>query len=123
MQTNNQIKLISVPGIADSILCPVRAICKLLALTPKGLNLPLFQYKQNSNWVPLMDTKVRRHFSLILSSLDLQGSGYTLHTFRRLAATFAFKNNVDFQTSRGMAPERRIVCGGTSQIMLMLGIK
>ena len=94
MQNNNHVKLISVPRIAGSILCPVRAISNLLALTPKGSNLPCSSIK-NSNWVPLTDTKVRRHFSLILSRLDLQGSGYTLHTFRRSDATFAFNNNVD----------------------------
>ena len=88
MQNNNQVKLISVPRIA--------AISNLLAFTPKGSNLPLFQYKQNSNWVPLTDTKVRRHFSLILSRLDLHGFGYT-HTFRHSGATFAFNNNVDLQ--------------------------
>ena len=82
MQNNNQVKLISVPRIAGSILCPVHAISNLLALTPKGANLPLFQYKQNSKWVPLTDSKVRRHFSLVLSRLGLQGSNYTLHTFR-----------------------------------------
>ena len=60
-------------------------------------NLPLFQCKQKSNWVPLTDTKVRMHFSLILSRLDLHGSGYTLHAFWRSGATFAFNNNVDLQ--------------------------
>ena len=35
---------------------------------------------------------------MILSRLDLQGSGYTLHTFQRSGATFAFNNNVDFQS-------------------------
>ena len=123
MQNNNQVNLISVPGIAGSILCPVCVISNLLALTPKGSNLPLFQYKQNSNWVPLTDTKVRRHFSLIWSRLDLQGSGYTLHTFRRSDATFAFNNNIDLQNIQGMAPGRRTVCGGISQMILMWGIK
>ena len=123
MQNNNQVNLISVPGIAGSILCPVCAISNLLALTPKGSNLPLFQYKQNSNWVPLTDTKVRRHFFLIWSRLDLQGSGYTLHTFRRSDATFAFNNNIDLQNIQGMAPGRRTVCGGISQMILMWGIK
>ena len=34
---------------------------------------------------------------MILSRLDLQGSGFTLYTFRRSDATFAFNNNVDLQ--------------------------
>ena len=82
MQNNNQVKLISVTRIPGSPLCPVRVISNLLSLSPKGSNLPLFQYKLNSSWTPLTDTKVRRHFSLILSRLGLQGTGYTLHTFR-----------------------------------------
>ena len=97
MQNNNEVKLISVNRIAGSPLCPVCAIPNLLALSPKGSNLPLFQFKQNSNWVPLTDIKVRRHFSSILSRLDLDGSGYTLHTFRRSDATFAFNDNVALQ--------------------------
>ena len=97
MQNNNQVKLISVPRIPGSPLCPVRAISNLLSLSPKGSNLPLFQYKLNSSWTPLTDTKVRRHFALILSRLGLQGTGYTLHTFRRSGATFAFNNNVELQ--------------------------
>ena len=103
-KNNNQVNLISVARIAGSPLCPVRAISNVLALTPKGSNLPLFQFKQNSNWIPLTDTKVRRHFSLILSRLYLDGTGYTLHAFGRSGATFAFNNNV-------------------SQMMLMLGFK
>ena len=97
MQNNNQVKLISVPRIAGSPLCPVRAISNLLALTPTGSNLPLFQFKQDSNRIPLTDTKVRRHFSLILSRLNLTGAGYTLHTFQCSGATFAFNNNVALQ--------------------------
>ena len=96
MQSNNDIKLITVPRISNSILCPVTALPNLLALTPKGSNLPLFQIKVNQTWVPLTDTKVRRHFSLILSKLNL-GPGYTFHTFRRSGATFAFNNNVSLQ--------------------------
>ena len=82
MQNSNQVKLISVPKFTGSPLCPVRAISNLLTLTPKGSNLPLFQYKQNSTWTPLTGG-VRKCFSLILSRLCLQGTGYTLHTFRR----------------------------------------
>ena len=113
---NNQVKLLSVPRTAGSPLCPVRAISNFLALTPKGSNLSSFLYNQNSSWVPLTDTKVRRHFSLILSRLHLDGTGYTPHTFRRSGATFAFSNNVALQNI-----QRR--SGGISQMMLMLRIK
>ena len=45
MQSNDQVKLITVPRILNSSLCPVSALKNLLLLTPKGANLPLFQIK------------------------------------------------------------------------------
>ena len=56
MQCNNQIKLITIPAIPRSTLCPVGDISNLLCLTPNGANLPLFQVKNAQNWVPLTDT-------------------------------------------------------------------
>ena len=97
MQTNNQIKLITIPAIVGSNLCPVTAISNFLAITPKGPNLPLFQFKNVQNWVPLTDSRVRNHFAQILQKLGLAHSGLTLHTFRRSGATFAFNNNVALQ--------------------------
>ena len=97
MQSNNEIKVIHVPRIPRSSICPVAALSNLLALTPSGCNLPLFQYKLAHQWVPLTDTKVRRHLHLILSRLGLAASGFTFHSFRRSGATFAFNNNVALQ--------------------------
>ena len=97
MQKNNQIKLISVPRLLKSPICPVHAISNALALSPKGPNLPLFQVKSDSDWVPLTDTKVRRHLNLILSELKLAVAGFTFHIFRHSGATFAFSNNVHLQ--------------------------
>ena len=62
MQKNNQVKLISIPRLLKSPICPVCVLSNVLALTPKGSNSPLFQVKSYSDWVPLTDTKVRRHF-------------------------------------------------------------
>ena len=97
MQTNNDITLITVPRIPNSIFCPVTALGNLLALTPGGSNLPLFQIKVNQTWVPLTDSKVSRHFSLILCKLNLGDAGYTFHIFRHSGATFAFNNDVTLQ--------------------------
>ena len=97
MQSNNSIKFLTVPRIPNSILCPVTALTNLLSLTPRGSNFPLFQVKVNQTWVPLTETKVRRHFSLVLSKLNLDNSGYTFHTFRRSGAAFAFNNNISLQ--------------------------
>ena len=97
MQSKNEIKLIHVPKIHRSPICPVAALSNLLALTPSGSNLPLFQYKLGQQWVPLTDTKLRRHLDLVLGRLGLAGAGFTFHTFRRSGATFAFNNDVTLQ--------------------------
>ena len=95
MQSAHQVQLITIPAIPRSTMCPVSTICNLLCLTPKGVNLPLFQVKNTQNWVPLTDSRVRRHFSLMFDRLAY--SGFTLHTFWRSGATFAFSNNVALQ--------------------------
>ena len=97
MQTNNQIKLVTVPRIPNSSICPVVAIKNLLDLTPRGANLPLFQCKVATEWVPLTDNKVRRHLAMITEKLHLHQAGFTFHTFRRSGATFAFNNDVTLQ--------------------------
>ena len=45
MQFSKDVKLITVPKIPGSPLCPVTAISDLLLLTPRGSNLPLFSIK------------------------------------------------------------------------------
>ena len=95
MQSN--IKLITILCIPNSTICPVMALSNLLAITPKGSNLPLFQFKVPGTWVPLTDNRGRRHFALIIAKLDLADSGFTFHTFRRSGATFAFNNDVTLQ--------------------------
>ena len=97
MQNNDQVKLITVPRIPGSTLCPVSALNNLLSIIPKGANLPLFQIKVAQEWVPLTDSRVRRHFDIILARLQLKNTGYTPHAFRRSGATFAFNNNVALQ--------------------------
>ena len=88
MQNNNQVKLITVPKIPNSSLCPVSALSNLLLLTSKGANLPLFQIKVAQQWVPLCGSRVRRHFDIILTRLHLKNAGYTPHAFRSSGATF-----------------------------------
>ena len=94
IQSYGDIKLITFPRILNLSICSGMALSNLLAITPKGANLPLFQFKMAGTWVPLTDNRVRWHFTLILSKLHLSDSGFTFHTFRRSGATFAFNNNV-----------------------------
>ena len=88
MQSNNQIKLITIPAISKSPLCPVSAISNLLCLTP------LFQVKNAQTMVPLTDSKLRRHFALVLNRLYLAHSDFTLHTFRCSGATFVYIRSI-----------------------------
>ena len=64
----------------------------LLLLTSKSANLLLFQIKVAQEWVPLTDSRVRRHFEIVLSRLHLKNTGYTPHAFQCSGAMFAFNN-------------------------------
>ena len=98
MQTRDSIKILKLPSLNASPLCPVRALKNLLLLTPGHQDSPLFQIKNDkAQWLPLTDTKARRNFSQILLRLGLQESSMSLHTFRRSGATLAFNSNVSIQ--------------------------
>ena len=99
IQTRDSIRLLKIPSLGASPLCPVRAIKNLMDLTPGTENSPLFQIKnERAQWVTLTDTKVRRNFSTILQRLGLSQASMSLHTFRRSGATLAFNSNVSIQS-------------------------
>ena len=97
MQMNNSVRLIKIPSLGSSPICPVNALKNLKSLTPKGSNMPLFQVKFRGHWVPLSDTRLRKQFSIILAKLQLQSSNITFHSLRRSGATWAFNSNVSLQ--------------------------
>ena len=97
LQSRNVVKVLKIPSLGSNPICPVNAIKNLLSITPGHSNSPLFQYKMSTQWVPLTDTKIRRHFNNILRKLNLHNSNITIHTFRHSGATFAFNSNVNIQ--------------------------
>ena len=97
MQSNNVAKIIKIPALNNHTLCPVLAIRKLLQKTPNNPNSPLFQIKLLSQWVPLTDTRARKHLKSLLQALDLTESRITFHTLRRSGATLAFNAKVPVQ--------------------------
>ena len=97
LQIKNQLRLIKIPFLKDSPVCPVTALQILLRLTPGAKNHPLFQIKLHGRWVPLTDTRVRKHLKRILTKLRCQKSNITFHSFRRSGATLAFNSNVSLQ--------------------------
>ena len=97
IQTRDRVVCVPLPSLGLSPLCPVTALKTLLKIVPAGKNGPLFQIKCNSKWQVLTDSKIRHHFSLVLSSLGLQSKGFTFHSFRRSGASFAFNHQVSLQ--------------------------
>ena len=97
LQSKNQIRLLKIPSLSKSPLCPVSALKNLLLITPSGDNKPLFQIKYKQNWVPLTDSRLRRALASILLSLQLHNSKITFHSFRRSGATLAFNSSVPLQ--------------------------
>ena len=59
LQDNKKIKVLKIPSLSHSILCPVAALNFLLKSTPGSQNSPLFQIKCFSSWVPLTDTRLQ----------------------------------------------------------------
>ena len=92
IQTRDTIGMLKISHLSSSPLCPVQAIKNLLLNTPGTENSPLFQVKNEAaQWVPLTDTKVRHNFTQILTRLDLQHSGISLHTFRHSGSNSGFQ--------------------------------
>ena len=97
MQMNNSVRVIKIPDLGISPLCPISALKKMLANTPNQPNNPLFQIKCYQKWVPLTDTRLRKKFSSILNKLHLSQSNITFHSLRRSGATLAFNSSVPIQ--------------------------
>ena len=73
IQTRDTIRMLKIPSLGSSPLCPVQVIKNLLLITPGTKNSPLFQVKNEAaQWVPLTDSKVRRNFIQIYISTHLQ---------------------------------------------------
>ena len=95
LQNRDKVKVIKVPSLGKSPLCPVSAVKHLLAITPGSDNSPLFQIKCYDKWVPLTDTRLRKFLSIL--TLHLTSHGYTFHSLRRSGATLVFNLNVPMQ--------------------------
>ena len=95
IQAKNSARVLKIPHLGSTPICPVQALKNLLLITPPGRNKPLFQVKNTS--YPLSDTRLRKHFKSILHKLGLSQSSITFHSFRRSGATMAFNSQVPIQ--------------------------
>ena len=99
IQNRDSIRILKVPSLGNSPICPVKAIKNVLARTSGNENTPLFQNKnERAQWVTLTDTKVRRNFATILQRLGMSKNDMSLHTFRHSGATLAFNSNASLQS-------------------------
>ena len=93
LQSRNAVKILKIPSLGRSPLCPVTALKVILAITPGSTNSPLFQVKKNGKWYPLTDSRLRKN----LARLGMAKSNITFHSFRRSGATLAFNSSVPLQ--------------------------
>ena len=94
LQSPDKIKVLKIPSLGASPLCPVAALRTLLKSSPKGKNLPLFQIQCFGKWVPLTDTRLRKQLSNSIRFLKLQDKNIIFHSSRRSGATWAFNSNI-----------------------------
>ena len=97
IQTRDQFKVISLPRLGKSPLCPYRALKTLFHWYKPSKNDLLFQFQYPSGWKVLIDSKIRKTLSLINQKLDLSPHFFTFHAFRCSGASLAFNANVPIQ--------------------------
>ena len=111
LQMSNSLRILKIPSLSPSPLCPVAALKLMLKNTPASSNAPLLQILNHGNWVPLTDSRLRKKFTLLLKKLNLQNSKITFHSLRRSGATFAFNSKVPIQDIQSHGTGRRIAFG------------
>ena len=100
LQKRNRAVMLKLPTISQQIICPVSAIRQLLMATPGGQDAPLFQTVYNHKYVPLTDSKVRKHFKDVLTYLNWHTCGITFHSFRRSGASLAFQGDASVDSTK-----------------------
>ena len=94
LQFRNKIKVIKIPSLGTSSICPVAALKAMLKLYKGSSNSPLFQIKCFGRWVPLTDTRLRKALAKMITHLGWTSKNLTFHSLRRSGATWAFNSNI-----------------------------
>ena len=93
-QNRDQYKLVALPKLAPSPLCPYQALKGIYALYAPGCNAPLFQIRSASGWQVLTDSRVRKTLSQINKLMGLPSNFYTFHAFRRSGASLDYDADI-----------------------------
>ena len=78
LQSKNTVKILKIPSLGRSPLCPVTALKVILAITSGSVKFPLFQIKKNGKWYPLTNSRLRKSLFIILAKIGMAHSGATL---------------------------------------------
>ena len=95
LQKQNEFKVIQLPLLYPSPLCPLSALQTMYSAIPANANSPLFCIPQGLGLIPLTQSKVRKRLRAMVLSLGLDPDLLSFHSFRRSGASFAFNNNID----------------------------
>ena len=90
IQYRDEYRMVTIPKLGASPICPYKALKKIMALYNPGQNEPLFQIQTAAGWQVLTDTCIRKTLSKINLALDLPSNYYTFHAFRCSGASLAY---------------------------------
>ena len=86
MQTRDSVQVISLPKVANLIICSytaLKAVTRLYVMT----DIHSVQVKTSRSWQRLTDTRVRKALKSINMTLGLKPHFFTYHSFCRSGAT------------------------------------
>ena len=91
IQFRDQYKMVILPKLGVSSICPYHALETIMALYKPAKNSPLFQISTAAGWQVLTDTRIRKNLAKINQCLHLPSNFYTFHAFRRSVASLAYE--------------------------------
>ena len=91
IQFRDQYKLVVLPKLGVSPVCPYQALKKVMSLCNPIQNSPLFQISTASGGQVLTDARVRKNLAKINQCLHFPPNFYTFHAFRRSGASLAYE--------------------------------
>ena len=116
-QSRDQYKLVALPRLFPSPLCPYKALKDLFSLYTPGANNPLFQIRSASGWQVLTDSRVRKTLwgCQAITTPSMLSGAQVPHWLMMLISLL--------KKLRNMAPGRLIAFGGIFSPVKLLGSK
>ena len=94
IQYRDEYKIISLPKLGASMICPYRALRDIMDLYQPDAQAPLFQIRTRAGWQVLTDSRIRKVLASINVDLKLPSNFYTFHAFRRSGASLAYEIDI-----------------------------